>query len=32
MKLMAVIDLQFEMEDNNTQFLIPLASSIATNK
>ncbi len=32
MKLMGVIDLEFEMEDNNTQFLVPPISSIATNK
>lgn len=32
MKLMGVIDLEFEMEDNNTQLLILPASSIATNK
>ncbi len=32
MKLMGVIDLEFEMEDSNTQFLVPLASSIGTNK
>jgi hypothetical protein len=32
MKLMGVIDLEFEMEDNNTQLLVLLASSIATNK
>jgi hypothetical protein len=32
MKLMGVVDLEFEMEDNNTQLLVPPASSIATNK
>jgi hypothetical protein len=32
MKLMGIIDLEFEMEDNDTQLLVPPISSITTNK
>ncbi len=32
MKLMGIIDLKFEMGDNDTQLLVPPTSSITTNK
>lgn len=32
MKLMGVIDHEFEMENNNIQLLVPLALSTATSK
>jgi hypothetical protein len=32
MKLMGIVDLKFEMEDNDAQLLVPPTSSITTNK